>query len=263
MSSIRKTPCGPPKPRKAVLEVLFVLATRPSAFTFGIQYALSMWQSARLSTGSDRSRHHPPSAVRVASSARMPPSVVEARAPRDVERMPLAGHRDVLRAVQPQAHRAASELRAESGDRGQPVRLHLLAAECAAHPQRLHGDPVGRDAQHVRDDLLRLARDAASRTPRSTGPRSRGARATRGSRGRSAPDRRTRSRPRTRTGRLRARSRRLRARRCARRPDRSSAAIASVTVITLGSGSYSTVTAAAPRRAASGVSPSTQTSAWP
>ena len=30
-------PCGPPKPRKAVCEVLWVLAIRPFTRTFGIQ----------------------------------------------------------------------------------------------------------------------------------------------------------------------------------------------------------------------------------
>jgi hypothetical protein len=38
------------------------------------------------------------------------------------------------------------------------VRLHLLAAEAAAHPQALHRDLGVRQAQDVRDDLLRLAR---------------------------------------------------------------------------------------------------------
>ena len=84
--------------------------------------------------------------------------VVEPRLPHDVERMPLAGHREVLRAVEPQPHRAAREHGAERGDRREPVRLHLLAAEAAAHAQRLHGDPVARQAEHVRDDLLRLGR---------------------------------------------------------------------------------------------------------
>lgn len=41
------------------------------------------------------------------------------------------------------------------------------------------------------------------------------------------------------------------------------ASIASCTVMSDGSGSYSTATAAAPRRAASAVSPSTHASAWP
>ena len=52
----------------------------------------------------------------------------------------------------------AGERRAERGDRREAVRLHLLAAEAAAHPQALHGDLVARHAQHVGDDLLRLAR---------------------------------------------------------------------------------------------------------
>ena len=72
--------------------------------------------------------------------------------------MPLAGHGDVLGAVQPQAHRASGEGGAERGHRGQPVRLELLAAEAAAHPQALHGDLVRGQAEHVRHDVLGLGR---------------------------------------------------------------------------------------------------------
>ena len=46
------------------------------------------------------------------------------------------------RAVEPQPDRAAGQGRAERRDRGEAVRLHLLAAEAAAHPQALHGDLV-------------------------------------------------------------------------------------------------------------------------
>ena len=67
-------PCGPPNPRNAVWDVLWVRAIRPWTRTWGIQYALSTWHSARASTGSDRSRLHPPSDVRVASRARSRPS---------------------------------------------------------------------------------------------------------------------------------------------------------------------------------------------
>ncbi len=77
---MRNTPCGPPNPRNAVFEVLFVFATLPTSWMCGIQYALSTWQSARLSTGSDRSRHQPPSAVSVASRpARCPSAANPAR----------------------------------------------------------------------------------------------------------------------------------------------------------------------------------------
>ena len=72
--------------------------------------------------------------------------------------MPLAGHGDVLGAVEPQADRAPGQGGAERRDGGQPVRLELLAAEAAAHPQALHGDLVGGQAEHVRHDVLRLRR---------------------------------------------------------------------------------------------------------
>ena len=68
-------PWGPPKPRNAVFDALCVLAMRPFTRMLGIQYALSMWHSARDRTGSERSRLQPPSAVKVASRATMrPPS---------------------------------------------------------------------------------------------------------------------------------------------------------------------------------------------
>ena len=84
--------------------------------------------------------------------------VVEADAPGGVEPVPLAGHRHVLLAGQPQPDRSAGQRGAQGGDRGEPVRLHLLAAEAAAHAQALHGDPVAGQAEHVRGDLLGLGR---------------------------------------------------------------------------------------------------------
>ncbi len=84
--------------------------------------------------------------------------VVEADSPLRVEAVPLAGHRHVLRAGQPQPHRAAGEGRPQRRDRGEAVRLHLLAAEAAAHPQALHGHVVVVQAEDVGHDLLRLGR---------------------------------------------------------------------------------------------------------
>ena len=83
---------------------------------------------------------------------------VEADPPGGVEAVPLAGHRHVLGAGQPDPHRAPGERRAERGDRGEAVRLHLLAAEAAAHPQALHDHVVAAPAEDVRDDLLGLGR---------------------------------------------------------------------------------------------------------
>ena len=117
-----------------------------------------MWHSALASTGSDRSRLQPPSAVSVAVSAWSLPSASNPTRHAGVEAVALARHRHVLGAVEPQPDGTAGERGAERGDRREAVRLHLLAAERAAHPQTLHGDLVARQAQHVRDDLLRLAR---------------------------------------------------------------------------------------------------------
>ena len=66
-------PWGPPKPRKAVWEVLFVRAILPRTSMWGIMYALSMWHRARERTGSERSSDQPPSEVSVASSAAIRP----------------------------------------------------------------------------------------------------------------------------------------------------------------------------------------------
>nr|BFE73668.1 hypothetical protein GCM10020092_069690 [Actinoplanes digitatis] len=75
-----------------------------------------------------------------------------------MEPVALARHRQVLGTGQAHPHRAAGERRAQRRDGGEAVRLHLLAAEAAAHAQALHGDLVAVPAQHVRDDLLRLGR---------------------------------------------------------------------------------------------------------
>ena len=76
--------------------------------------------------------------------------------PVSVKAVTLAGHRQILGAVEPQAYGTAGEHGAQSRDRGEPVGLHLLAAECAAHPQALHGDLRVPPAQDVGDDLLGL-----------------------------------------------------------------------------------------------------------
>ena len=72
--------------------------------------------------------------------------------------MALAGHGHVLGAVQPEPDRPTGQGGTQGRDRGEAVRLHLLAPEAAAHPQALHGHGVGVQAQHVGDDLLGLRR---------------------------------------------------------------------------------------------------------
>ena len=94
----------------------------------------------------------------MASSACSRPSSSKPDPPLGVEPVPLAGHGHVLGAGQPQPDRAPGERRPQRGDRGEAVRLHLLAAEPAAHPQALHGDVVVVQAEHVGHDLLGLGR---------------------------------------------------------------------------------------------------------
>ena len=70
--------------------------------------------------------------------------------------MPLAGHRHVELARQPDAHGPAGLPRAERRDRRKRVGLHLLAAERAAHAEALDGDLVASEPEHARDDVLRF-----------------------------------------------------------------------------------------------------------
>src|SRR3954454_6496637 len=124
-----------------------------------------MWHRARARTGSERSRLQPPSAVSVASRAwicpssskpRTPPVLPDPPPPLGVEAVPLAAHGEVLGPVEPEPDRAAGQDAAERGDRGEAVRLHLLAAEAAAHAQALNGHLVAVQPEHVRHDLLGL-----------------------------------------------------------------------------------------------------------
>ena len=80
------------------------------------------------------------------------------RPPTGVERVPLAGHRHVLvRFSRSRTGRPVSTA-PSAATAARPVRLHLLAAEAAAHAQALDGDVVAVPAEDVRDDLLGLRR---------------------------------------------------------------------------------------------------------
>ena len=158
MSSTTSIPCGPPKPRNAVWEVLWVRATRPCdehvRDPVGVvdvaqrprQHRLAEVEAPAAVGGQRRLERGQPSVV------------VEADPPLRVEAVALAGHRHVVGAAQAQPHRPAGEDGPQRGDGREAVGLHLLAAEAAAHPQALHGDVVAVEAEHVRHDLLRLAR---------------------------------------------------------------------------------------------------------
>ncbi len=151
-------PCGPPKPRNAVLDVLFVL--RDPAVHPDVGDPVRVVDVAQRAGQHRLGQVEAPAAVGGQGRVErlQPAVVVEAHPPLRVEAVPLAGHREVLGAVEPQPDRPAGEHGAERGDRREPVRLHLLAAEAAAHPQALHGDLVAVQAEHVRDDLLGLGR---------------------------------------------------------------------------------------------------------
>src|SRR5207244_3127137 len=52
-------PCGPPKPRNAVFDTVFVLQRCEVMRRFGRKYALSQWNTARSLTAPDRSAEMP------------------------------------------------------------------------------------------------------------------------------------------------------------------------------------------------------------
>ena len=156
ISSITSMPCGPPKPRNAVCDVLCVRQTRPVTSTAGRWYALSQWKSERHMIGFGQVEA--PAAVRVERQPAAPRAGRrrEARRVARQKRMPLPGERHVERPRQAHAHRAPRLPRAERGDGRPGVRLHLLAAERAAHAQALDRHLVLGEPEHARDDLLRL-----------------------------------------------------------------------------------------------------------
>ncbi len=80
--------------------------------------------------------------------------VRDLEAPEEGVTLPGEGH--VALSVEADAHGAPGLLGADRRDGGPGVRLDLLAPERAAHPQRLAGDRVAGDAEHARDDDLRL-----------------------------------------------------------------------------------------------------------
>ena len=146
MSSMTIMPCGPPKPRNAVLDCRLVLAIRPVTSMSGIQYALSMWHSARASTGSDRSRLQPPFDVSVARSAqsRLPESNPASQVAKNGCRLPvmvMSWVRFSRRltgcpvSVAPSAATAASPCGWNSlPPKPPPIRRHCTVTSCAGRP---------------------------------------------------------------------------------------------------------------------------------
>src|SRR5690625_4855451 len=66
--------------------------------------------------------------------------VVEADLPRCMEPVSLPGHCHVVLAGEPKPDRSPRQCRTQGGYRSEAVRLHLLAAEPAAHSQTLNDD---------------------------------------------------------------------------------------------------------------------------
>ncbi len=84
--------------------------------------------------------------------------IIEAHLVIDEEIMPLAGDRHVVIAIGTAFHGAAELLGRERGEAGEEVALRLLAAEGASHAAHLDGHGVGRNAKHMRNHVLHLAR---------------------------------------------------------------------------------------------------------
>ena len=72
--SIANMPWGPPKPRKAVLDTVFVRQRCEVMRTAGRKYALSQWNTARSFTAPERSAEMPQREASISSSEASPPS---------------------------------------------------------------------------------------------------------------------------------------------------------------------------------------------
>ena len=72
--------------------------------------------------------------------------------------MAFARDRDIELSGQPDAHGPPCFPRAQSGYRGERIRLDLLSAERASHTQTLDGHLMASHAEHTRDHLLRFRR---------------------------------------------------------------------------------------------------------
>ena len=84
--------------------------------------------------------------------------IVEADAPVGAEIVALAGHHEIVVAIEPDLARPAGHARGERGHGGPGARLAFLAAEAAAHAPGFDGDEGVRDAEDARHDVLRLGR---------------------------------------------------------------------------------------------------------
>ena len=84
--------------------------------------------------------------------------LVEADGIVDPEVMPLAGHDHVVVAVETHLARTAGDVGAECSVGGPLCRLAFLAAEAAAHAPGFDGHGALRQVEHVRNDVLHLAR---------------------------------------------------------------------------------------------------------
>jgi hypothetical protein len=151
-------PCGPPKPRKAVFEALFVRTAGPRSAGWGC--------SSRCRGGTSRGRGSPATGrapsrrprYSSTSSAVMRPSSIEARLG-SATRTGGACRSSVM-SMSRLSHTFTGTPVVWSPPRARPARrsrcLRLLAAEAAAHARDLDDDLVLRPVQHV---------------PRSPGPR--------------------------------------------------------------------------------------------
>src|SRR5208337_809335 len=83
---------------------------------------------------------------------------VEADAPVGAKVVALAGHHEIVVAIQPNLARPARHARGERGHGRPRARLALLAAEPAAHASGLDGDEGVGNAEDARHDMLRLGR---------------------------------------------------------------------------------------------------------
>ena len=195
-------PCGPPKPRKAVLETVLVLRRRVSDRDVGQPIAVAGVKHRAVADAGRQVRRAAAARVEHHLVAGDHALVVVADAPVGAEIVALAGQREIVVAIEADLARLARHPRGERGDRRPGAGLALLAAEAAAHAAGLDGDERVGDAENARDDVLRLGRVLRRGVHRHLVALRRERRTTPDPRDRNAPARRSRSSPSSRCAAL-------------------------------------------------------------
>ena len=151
-------PCGPPKPRKAVLETVCVFIRREWISASLQRVGVVGVEHRAVGDGAGQIGRIAAARRLVEADAADAAVAVEADVVVDAEIVALAGHLHVVVAVEPELCGPAGLRRGERRDGRDQRRLALLAAEAAAHAAHLHRDGVVGQAEHLGDGVLDLGR---------------------------------------------------------------------------------------------------------